>query len=107
MPSAKPGILRVVGQSGKQTISKEYELKARTDELKGTGITSADLIYLIMPDRFANGDPANDKFTAMADRNADRTNPYWRHGGDLKGIADHLNYLQEMGFTARWLSPVL
>ncbi len=107
MPSAKPGILRVVGQSGKQTISKEYELKARTKEGKGTGVTSADLIYLIMPDRFANGDPSNDKFTAMADPNSDRTNPYLRHGGDLKGIADHLNYLTELGVTALWLTPVI
>ncbi|HMI66466.1 MAG TPA: glycoside hydrolase family 13 protein [Cyclobacteriaceae bacterium] len=107
MPSAKPGILRVVGQSGKQTISKEYELKARTREAKGTGVTSADLIYLIMPDRFANGDPSNDKFTAMADPNSDRTNPYLRHGGDLKGIADHLNYLTELGVTALWLTPVI
>ena len=106
-PSAKPGILRVVGQSGKQTISKEYELKARTKEAKGTGVTSADLIYLIMPDRFANGDLSNDKFTSMADPNADRTNPYLRHGGDLKGIADHLNYLTELGVTALWLTPVI
>ena len=106
-PSAKPGTLKIVGQSGNQTIGKEYELKARTNELKGTGVTSADLIYLIMPDRFANGDTANDKFATMADPNADRTNPYWRHGGDLKGIVDHLNYLQDLGVTALWLTPVI
>ncbi len=106
-PSAKPGRLEVVGQWGKQTVSRGYELKARSGEPKGTGVTSADLIYLIMPDRFANGDPANDKFAAMADPNADRTNPYWRHGGDLKGITDHLSYLQELGVTALWRTPVI
>jgi glycosidase len=106
-PSAQSGMLKVVGRSGNQTISKEYELKARTNEAKGTGVTSADLIYLIMPDRFANGDPSNDKFTTMADPNADRTSPYLRHGGDLIGIADHLNYLNELGVTALWLTPVI
>ena len=106
-PSAKIGMLKIFGQSGGQTIIQQYELKARTNEPKGSGVTSADLIYLIMPDRFANGDPSNDKFDTMLDPAADTKNPYLRHGGDLKGIEDHLNYLQEFGVTALWLTPVI
>ena len=104
--STKPGILTLVGKAGTQTISRPYELKARTNEPKGN-VTSADLIYLIMPDRFANGDPSNDKFPTMLDPQADAKNPILRHGGDFKGITDHLDYLQELGVTALWLTPVI
>ena len=68
--STKPGILTLVGKAGTQTISRPYELKARTNEPRGN-VTSADLIYLIMPDRFVNGDPSNDKFPTMLDPQAD------------------------------------
>ncbi|MBE7172199.1 MAG: glycoside hydrolase family 13 protein [Williamsia sp.] len=105
--SARPGMLKITGKGGNQTISRDYELKARTREPKGTGVTAADLIYLIMPDRFSNGDPANDKFASMADTSADRRNPYLRHGGDFKGILNHLDYLKELGVTALWLTPVI
>lgn len=105
--NARPGMLKITGRSGRQTITRNYELKARTREPKGTGLSSADLVYLIMPDRFANGDASNDKFATMADPNADTKNPYLRHGGDLKGIADHLDYLKELGVTAVWLTPVI
>ncbi len=81
-----------------------YELKVRT--AKPQLITSADLIYLILPDRFSNGDPSNDKFADMADPAADRNNPYLRHGGDLLGIKNHLDYFTELGATTLWLNPV-
>lgn len=106
-PSAKPGVFEVTGKSGSQKITRSYELKARAKELKGSGVTSADFIYLLMPDRFANGDTSNDKFSTMADPDADTKNPYLRHGGDLKGITDHLDYLKELGVTALWLTPVI
>lgn len=106
-PSAKPGMLKLIGKSGNKTVERSYELKARTMEPKGTGVSSADLIYLVMPDRFANGDTANDKIATMADPNADTNNPYWRHGGDLQGITDHMDYLQQLGVTALWLTPVI
>lgn len=106
-PSAKHGTVKITGKSGSQIVNYNYELKARTKEVKGTGVTSADLIYLIMPDRFANGDTSNDKFAQMADPEADTKNPYLRHGGDFKGITDHLDYLQELGVTALWLTPVI
>ncbi|MDB5247003.1 MAG: alpha-amylase [Segetibacter sp.] len=106
-PSTKPGTLKVVGKLGNQIITRLYQLKARTKEAKGTGVTSADLIYLLMPDRFANGDTTNDKFATMADPLADRKSPYLRHGGDFKGIINNLDYLQELGVTALWLTPVI
>ncbi|MBK7028274.1 MAG: cyclomaltodextrinase C-terminal domain-containing protein [Bacteroidales bacterium] len=59
-----------------------------------------------MPDRFANGDPSNDNMTGMLEK-ADRNNPHGRHGGDIKGISNHLDYLQKMGITAIWCTPLL
>ena len=104
---AKPGTFKVVGKLGTQIISRPYELQARTTAAKGNRVTSADFIYLLMPDRFSNGDPANDKFATMADTSASRQSPYLRHGGDFKGILNHLDYLQELGVTALWLTPVI
>lgn len=70
------------------------------------GFGNSDVICLITPDRFANGDPGNDNVPGYAEQ-ADRTNKEGRHGGDLKGIASHLDYIEDMGFTAVWLNPVL
>ncbi|MVM41892.1 alpha-amylase [Spirosoma sp. HMF3257] len=106
-PTAKPGKIAIVGKHGNQTLTQSFELKARDASPKGQGVTSADFIYLAMPDRFANGDPGNDKFADMADPNADRTNPFYRHGGDLAGAAQRLNYLKDLGVTAVWFTPVL
>jgi len=88
----------------------EYELKTRRNgngSSYAQGVTSKDFIYLIMPDRFSNGDPSNDKFSEMRDATLDRTNPLARHGGDLKGITNHLDYLKELGATTLWLTPVV
>lgn len=78
---------------------------------KGTtyarGINSSDFIYLLMPDRFSNGDPNNDHYANMRDTVADRNNPLARHGGDLQGVINHLDYFQQLGVTALWLTPVL
>jgi glycosidase len=71
------------------------------------GINSTDFIYLLMPDRFSNGDPTNDHYANMRDTVADRTNPLARHGGDLQGIINHIDYFQQMGVTALWLTPVI
>jgi glycosidase len=70
-------------------------------------INAQDFIYLVMPDRFSNGDPTNDKFSDMADTASDRNNPFLRHGGDLMGIQNHLDYFTEMGVTTLWLNPVI
>lgn len=86
----------------------EYELKERChhhNEL--SGLNTSDVIYLIMPDRFANGDYANDSFNDMNQQGIDRRRVFFRHGGDIQGVIDHLDYLEELGVTALWLNPVM
>ncbi len=85
--------------------TQPYELKART--AKPQTVDSKDFIYLILPDRFANGDPSNDKFADMADPACDRKSPFLRHGGDLQGIVNHLDYIKDLGVTTLWLNPVV
>ncbi|GAB3568588.1 glycoside hydrolase family 13 protein [Spirosoma luteolum] len=106
-PTTRPGTLNLVGKRGSQTLTKAYELKARDRSPKGQGVSSADFIYLAMPDRFDNGDETNDKFADLADPSADRANPYLRHGGDLPGAAKRINYLKDLGVTAVWFTPVI
>ncbi|GAB2786777.1 glycoside hydrolase family 13 protein [Hymenobacter latericoloratus] len=106
-PTAKPGQVKLVGSKGTQTVTQNWELKVRDNAPKGQGVTQADFIYLAMPDRFANGDPSNDKFADMADPNLDRANPFYRHGGDLQGAAQRLGYLKDLGVTAVWFTPVI
>ena len=71
------------------------------------GVTAKDFIYLILPDRFSNGDPSNDKIPGMRDQSLNRDTVFNRHGGDLKGIQNHLDYLQDLGVTTLWLNPVI
>ena len=92
----------------RNNFSVAYELKERTQDSKlREGFNSSDVIYLITPDRFANGDVANDAVKTMNEKTVDRKNDYGRHGGDIKGITNHLDYINEMGFTAIWPTPVL
>jgi glycosidase len=87
-----------------------FELKARRTG-KGTsyaqGVTSKDFIYLLMPDRFSNGDTTNDRVGGMRDQSLDRSDFFARHGGDLKGVINHLDYLKDLGVTTVWMTPVL
>ena len=71
------------------------------------GVTAKDFIYLVLPDRFSNGDPSNDRIAGMRDQSLKRDTVFNRHGGDLKGIQNHLDYIQNLGVTAIWLNPVL
>jgi neopullulanase len=106
-PSAKAGKIPVVFTSGKKTITYQYDLRAKSTEANRIqGFSSSDVIYLIMPDRFANGDPANDSVPGILE-GAHRDKPMGRHGGDIKGISDHVDYLKDLGVTALWLNPVL
>ncbi len=105
--SATPGNVRITGKSGNKVVTHNYPLMARSSLPKGTGISSSDFIYLLMPDRFSNGDPANDKFANMLDTQADANNPVLRHGGDFQGIINHLDYLHDLGVTAIWPTPVI
>ncbi|RYZ25364.1 MAG: alpha-amylase, partial [Chitinophagaceae bacterium] len=105
--NATPGVKELKIVSG-NTI--RYELKARSRENGKTrikGIDADDFIYLIMPDRFSNGDPANDRVPGMRDQSLNRDTIFERHGGDLKGVQNHLNYLHDLGVTAVWLNPVI
>jgi neopullulanase len=86
-------------------ITQPYQLKVR--DKKPQVIDSRDFVYLILPDRFSNGDPSNDKFADMADPESDRKSPFLRHGGDLLGIQNHLDYFTELGVTTLWLNPVI
>lgn len=71
------------------------------------GITSNDLVYLLMPDRFSNGDPSNDRIGGMRDQSLNRDTIYDRHGGDLQGVINHLDYLKDLGVTSVWMTPVI
>lgn len=89
-------------------LVESYELKARTQPAEEfVGFTSADAIYLITPDRFANAKPSNDSIPGMKEQGVDRSDDYARHGGDIVGITNHLDYIGNLGFTAVWPSPLL
>ena len=85
-----------------------YELKSREKPADDyVGFDSSDAIYLITPDRFSNGDESNDINQKLEETTIDRTDGYKRHGGDLKGIIKHVDYISDLGFTAVWPTPVL
>jgi glycosidase len=107
-PDVKSGSFDIKFMKGDDIFASfKYYLKERiTGSSKREGFNSSDVLYLIMPDRFANGDPSNDEIKGMKE-GLDRKDPYGRHGGDIQGIIDHLDYIAEMGFTAVWLNPVL
>ena len=105
---AQPGTMTLLFQQGKQKKKVAYQLKAR--EKKGEeriGFSNADVLYMLMPDRFASGRTDNDQVKGMRPYKNDRTQPSLRHGGDLEGIRQHLDYFKELGVTALWFTPVL
>jgi glycosidase len=105
--TAKSGtaVCRIATANG--NTSFEFPLSARASPLgRFQGVSPDDVIYLIMPDRFANGDPANDE-PAGESGWLDRAKPRAYHGGDLTGIKNHLSYLKELGVTTLWLTPVV
>lgn len=105
---AQPGTMTLLFQQGKQKKKVTYQLKAR--EKKGEeriGFSNADVLYMLMPDRFASGRTDNDQIKGMRAYTNDRSQPSLRHGGDLEGIRQHLDYFKELGVTALWFTPVL
>ena len=114
-PDAKPGkmILAFNTEPGNnkiksRTISYSYELRARnTDPSRTQGLTQADFIYMLMPDRFSNGDLKNDVVKGTRVNHIARDSMYARHGGDLKGIQNHFAYFKQLGATAIWPTPVV
>lgn len=109
-PAAKPGKMNIRFQSGVTApVAVSYELKPRRQgngSAFANGATSADLMYLIMPDRFSNGDPSNDRIPGMRDQTLRRDTVFNRHGGDLLGVQNKIGYLTDLGVTAIWLNPV-
>jgi glycosidase len=98
-------VCRITAPKG--TTSFELPLAARAPTLgKFQGLSQDDVVYLIMPDRFANGDPTNDE-PAEAPGSHDRSKPRAYHGGDLLGIQDHMPYLKDLGVTTLWLTPIV
>ncbi len=103
-----PGKFEILFTKEGKTVQKyQYELRQREPgSASRKGFNSSDVIYLITPDRFANGEPGNDAVAGMKEK-PDRQDKNGRHGGDLRGIINHLDYLNDLGFTAVWLNPVL
>jgi len=108
--AAKPGnmVIKIAGLQSWSSVS--YSLLARRTG-KGTayaqGVTSSDFIYFLMPDRFSNGDESNDRVPGMRDQSLNRDSIFLRHGGDMQGIINHLDYLQNLGVTTLWMTPVI
>lgn len=91
-----------------KSLGFEFSLKSREKSAEDyVGFDHKDVVYLITPDRFANGDPKNDVVKTLRETKVDRENNYARHGGDIQGIIDHLDYISGMGFTSIWSSPLL
>lgn len=105
--TAKAGKMTIVFfLNGKKKFENVYELKDRTQNANRIqAVTNKDLIYLLMPDRFSNGDPRNDIVKGMKETKLNRDSMYYRHGGDLQGVINKLDYLKDLGITALWMTP--
>lgn len=105
--AAKSGVYSILLKRDGETTTLNYTLKSKTDMAKGArGYDPSDVLYLIMPDRFSNGNPSNDAVPNYLEL-PNRKDPLGRHGGDLAGIENHLNYLDDLGVTALWINPIL
>jgi len=106
--AAKPGKFNIKLKTDSNSYAFTYQLKDRNRKGKDyIGFNSSDVIYLITPDRFANANPENDIVEGMLEDKIDRTDDYARHGGDIEGIINNLDYIEDMGFTAIWSCPLL
>ena len=109
-PEAKPGTMQIQLELNGHSSKLPYELKTRDRSPEQyTGFDASDVLYLLMPDRFAKGLDKDDQAVASLNYPAppDRSRPNSRHGGDMKGIERHLDYLDSLGITAIWVCPVL
>lgn len=106
---ARPGQFTLrFARNGKEVLRHPYRLEARAPgSAQRKGFGAGDAIYLLVPDRFANGDPGNDSVATLTAEKTDRSNHDGRHGGDIRGIRDHLDYIAGMGFTMLWPAPLL
>lgn len=105
-PDAAEGLTQFNIKAGKKNLKVAWSLNNRKNNpAQNQGLHGADAVYLIMPDRFANGNPANDSINGYLE-GVKRSNPNGRHGGDIDGITKNLDYLKKMGFSTLWLTPV-
>ena len=103
-----PGIFKIKFNKGQKELTHNYKLENRRIQInQSEGFDSSDVIYLITPDRFANGDYSNDIIKGLKENKINREDNYARHGGDIIGVTQNINYIKEMGFTSIWLNPVL
>ena len=108
LQGAQPGEMTLNFKQGKKSKKVKYLLKQR--EMSGDkriGFSNKDVLYMLMPDRFAQGSHHNKQVKGMNTYKEDRSQPSLRHGGDLEGIREHLDYFNQLGVTALWLTPVL
>ena len=108
LKEANAGTLTLRFKNGGRQTAVKYALKPRVmsgDERKG--FSNADVLYMLMPDRFASGDTKNDRIKGLYTYTVDRSQPSLRHGGDLEGIRKHLDYFTQLGVTALWFTPIL
>jgi glycosidase len=105
-PKAPPQIVPLLFKQGEASFLYQYPVLARGKGPRAQGIDSRDVVYLIMPDRFSNGDPGNDNIPGML-QGVQRDSGLERHGGDLKGIRNHLDYIKDLGITTLWMNPEL
>ncbi|WP_306643753.1 alpha-amylase family glycosyl hydrolase [Sanyastnella coralliicola] len=106
-PETKPGTFNLTLRQGRKKTEYKYQLKSKDDMPNGMkGLNQSDFIYLLYPDRFANGDYSNDILENSYDTELNREHIFRRHGGDLQGVIDHLDYIEDLGVTALWLNPV-
>jgi len=104
---AKAGSFNInFNKAGTQALQYKYTLNTRDHSPnRAQGVTNKDVIYLLMPDRFSNGDPTNDSFANMREKGVSRDSMYARHGGDIQGLMNHLDYLKDLGITTIWMTP--
>ena len=108
LQGVQPGTMKLNFEQGGKKKQVNYEIKHR--DMPGEarqGFTNADVLYMLMPDRFADGNVKNNVVKGMLDQRCVRTEPSLRHGGDLEGIRQHLDYFNELGVTTLWSTPVL
>lgn len=110
-PTTKAGRFKIImSGGGLPDEDVNYEFKARSKEngkSRVKGVSSEDFIYLLMPDRFSNGDPSNDIVNDYRDKEVLRDDKYARHGGDMQGIMNHFDYLKDLGVTTIWSTPLV